>query len=474
VKIVAGLILPTVLLTLAGLGLLQGLGVAGRGPRSALAASGLAYLAGTSVVMLVGGALLTLGIALTLPLFAVVCGVVGIGGAVLARRRVLGPSAGWLATVRRAPLGYRIATASLLVLAAAYLVVWLLAFTEMPVHDWDGWSIWARKGMILASFDGLPTRFFTDGAYRFMHQDYPLLLPLLESVYFRAMGTFDTAAINAVFWLLLVGFVGALAFVSAAVSRVWAWAACALLVVFAPFVYGALGTAYADVPMGLFLGLGVLLLARWTTSPSRSRDLALACVFLAAAASTKNDALPVVLGALVVASVVVARERRFALLRPLAVGVAGVVVALAPWRIWTGVNGVHGDLPLGRGLHPGYLLERADRIPATVWALIKEIPRQGGWLVPAAVVLVIAALASGVARRAAVFYAVTAVVAFGSVVWSFMISRASLHWQISTAASRVVLGVVFIAIAAIAHLGGAFDSWFASRAFAHSATEEHP
>jgi hypothetical protein len=355
------------------------------------------------------------------------------------------------------PQHYKVAAAAIAFASLSYLVIWLVSYVETPVHVWDGWSIWTRKAMILDQFRGLPRSFFVDPAYRFMHQDYPLLLPLLESVYFRAMGTVDTAAINAVFWLLLVGFLGALGFVASWNTRARIWVPVVLAVLLAPLVYFQLSTGHADVPMGFFLALGVLLLARWTSSTD-TRELVLAAIFLTAAASVKEDALGAVLGALLVAGGLIAWERRPALLLRLIAAAAGVAAALAPWRIWVAVEGIpKPDVPIGQGLTPSYLSSRLDRVWPSVEALARQIPKQGGWLVPAAVVVVVVALRMRIARRVAVFYLLTAIFAFGSIVWSFCITRKPLDWQIATSASRVVVGVVFIAVAGLVHLGAELD-----------------
>lgn len=455
----SGIVVASALLTFAGMGVLQALGLAGRSIRGMLAATGLAYLSGVASTMLIGIAFLTLGASFRLSLFVGTCLILGTAGMLVARAGGARPvplGGGTNATREgdRPPRNLRILLVVLAVLALVYLLVWLVTYVTIPVHAHDGWSIWTRKATILATSDALPKELFTGGAYTFMHQDYPLLLPALESVYFRSMGRIDTAAINAVFWLVFVAFVGAVAYLGSSVSRARVWGPVALAVVFAPFVYYQLSTGYADVLMGLMLAVALLLLARWA-STSSTGDLALAALLLAGVASTKNEGIAVAVGAL--AAALVARREPGAL-RAVGLAAVGCGLAVAPWRVWTAVEGVKGDLPLARGLDPSYLWERADRVLPTLEAFAREVAKQGGWLVPLFASLVALALLAGVGRRLAVFYALAAFASLGSTLWSFAITRASLDYQIETSAGRVVMGVVCISIPALVHLGGVLDA----------------
>jgi hypothetical protein len=466
VRTPTGIVAVTALLTFAGLGLLRGTGFVGHTVRQALASLGLAYLAGAAAVSFTGVFLLTLGITFRLSVFTVVCLLIGAAGLWFARRRPTpaataerGPSPGF----DEIPRSLRLALVGLAVGAAIYAILWLLTFVHIPLHAWDSWSIWGRKAVILATSDGLPRAFFASDAYAFAHQDYPLLLPLLESVYFRAMGTVDTESVHAVFWLLLVSFIGALAYLGARVARPWVWAAVALSVLFAPLMYGQLSTGYADVPMSLFLALGALMVARWALSQD-PRELALAALLLAAAAGTKREGAAFALAVLLAAIPLCPRPRRSSLVR-LALAGLGVAVALAPWRIWVAVQGIEGDLPLARGIDPSYLWDRLDRVLPTIEALLREIPKQGGWLVPAAGILGVlaVALAGERGRNIAAFYLLAGTGCLASVVWSFMITRDSLDYQIGTSAPRVVIATVLLAAPAVLHLAGELDQQLSGR-----------
>jgi hypothetical protein len=450
-----GMLGPTCLLTLAGLGVVVGSGMVRPTLGEALPALGLAYLAGVCAVMLVGIAVISAGASFDLPLFTAVCLMIGAGGfSVAARRAPTGKSPSRQGPQMGADPLARLIKPSLVILGlliAGYLAVLLLAVAVQPMDAWDGWSLWTRKALLLADFQGVPTQFFAEPAYAFMHQDYPLLLPLLESIHIRAMGEADEAALHVIFWFLMVGFLGALAFLTWRVRSSGAWLSALLAAALVPWAPLQLGTGYADYPMAFLLGTGVLLLGLWLRSGEPS-EIVLAALLLGGATSVKNEALPMMASAVLVAGVLLAGGREWARLTRLAVAAAVLVLAVLPWRLWVAVHDLHSDLPLAKGLTPGYLLDRLDRVWPSLKSLSWEFLKQGGWIVPVACLTIALALRNRPARRVALFYILTAAGAFGSVLWAFVITRDELQWQIDTAADRVVVGAVFVLAVGLAHL----------------------
>jgi hypothetical protein len=451
-----GIVGPTCLLTLAGLGVLFGAGMIRPTLRAAAPALGLAYLAGVSAVMLLGLAVISLGAGFNVALFTLSCLLFAAGGLLIAARRsnwapqpnggvrpALGPL-GWMLRPSLAVLG---------VLVAGYLVVLLLTALVQPMDTWDAWSLWTRKARILADYDGIPTQFFVDPANAFRHQ-YPLLLPLFESVHIRAMGEVDEGALHAVFWLLMISFLGALAFLTWRVRSSDAWLAALLLGALVPGVYWQLPTAYADFPMAFLLGIGVLLLGLWLRSGERS-ELVVAVLLLGAAANVKNEALPMVAIALLVAAALLASSREWARLRQIAAAAAALVLAVLPWRLWVAIHDVPSDIPIAKGLTPGFLIERLDRVWPSFKALSWNLFKQGGWIVPVACLTMILAARTRPDRRLGLFYLLTAAGVFISVLWAFMVRPAGLQWQLDNGANRVVVGAIFVLLVGVAHLWSA-------------------
>jgi hypothetical protein len=455
-RVELGPVVANLLLLAAGFGIVNAVGVLAPSLRGVLAVTGLAYLAGVALVMIVGIALLTVGVAFTLPPFTAISLLVAVCG--LAARR------DWLREFRtprwKKPELHRPSMSVYgwiplitLTLAGATSVVVLRAVGFRPLSEWDGWSIWTRKAEALFYFGNLSTDFFASHAYTFMHADYPILIPVFESIQFRAMGRIDTQSIHAELWLLLVAFVWALAFVAARDRPPLYWAPLVVI----PLVGGIwsqLLTAYADIPMALFLALGIVLLGYWLES-ARPADLVLGTVFLAAAANTKNEGLIGGAIALVVATVLVAVRRERTALWQIGAAIAGFVLAVLPWRLWIADHGIASDVPVAKSFHPGYLADRTDRIWPSVKALYAQILDQSSWsyIVPLAIAISVLALAVPLRRRIAAFYLATGLAFFLSLVWVYWITGVELTFYLATSAYRVVAGLVAIALAAIVQIG---------------------
>ena len=444
------------LLLLAGLGVTAATGVLRLTLRDLAFGAGLAYLAGLAGVMLVGIALLSFGLPFTLPLFVVSAVAVGAGGiAVALWRRSKRPHSS------AAPVAHAVSPKSERWIAGATLAAFtLLALVGVwssegaALTKWDAWSIWMRKALLLVNSDTLPAAFATGHAYTAPHAGYPILLPLFESMHFRAAGAATTAGTQAHLWIVLLAFGWALAFLA---FRYLARPVAAVVLVgaaaFAPAVWAQLSTGYADVPMGLLLAPGVLLLGLWLTG----RDwplLALSVVLLAGSASVKNEGLMAAAIALLVAIVTVALARDRRALRQAAFGLAGFVALLAPWQIHLATSGVKGEIDLGRGLNPAFLVDQFDRVWPTVNALRDQIANQGNWsyLVPLALGLLVLALFVERYRRVAAFYLSTIVLFFVGLVWVYWLNETNLNHHLTTSVDRTVVGVVFLSVAALVHL----------------------
>jgi hypothetical protein len=448
----------------AGIGVLSAVGWLPDKPLAMIYALGLAYIAGLAATMLITVALLCAGIAVDTGVFVLVSLIVGGAGVGIGAKR---GEVHWrpARAQSRTPFTIRNTTADNWLAAAVgvillvYVVLGYRWSKTMPLGSWDAWSIWSRKGTMLFDFGGLPTSIFASPSYAFMHPDYPLLVPMFESIWFRFIGSADTQSLHVQFWLMFVAFLGAAAYISSRVTRPAIWAPLVGLAAVVPAVVGQLVTLYADVPMGMFLMLGVLLLGMWVKE-HRGTELAFATLFLAAAANTKNEGLTSATCALAIAFVVTVIKpipgRRRTDLRVLFIAAGAFAVAVAPWRLWLAVHNIGGDMPVGKGLDPAFLARRADRISPTITALYDQIANQSAWyyLLPLGIAVVVASAVIRGARRTSAFYGLTGFAVFALVVWAYMINPNPIGWLISTSASRTVDGVMFVAIAALLHLTG--------------------
>jgi hypothetical protein len=448
------------LLALAGLGILLAIGLVPRRPQTIVAALGLAYLTGASVVPVVLIALLVVGIPFTLETFAVV--VVLCSGAGL-----LGWRSGWEEAPPRGEAWWRRpwrswpvdvwVVGAFVVLFGAFATVGMLSAFEMPLTEWDAWSIWARKAQMLTEHDSLVGGFWTASSYSWTHLDYPIHFPVWEALHFRAAGEFDTQALLRHVWLLLVAFVWAVAYLMRGRVRPLVWAPLLLLAAVAPGVWEQLLTGYADVPMALYACLGAISLALWL-SEGDGRFLALGAIMLAAAANLKNEGLMAAAALLIVAGGI-AVWRRFHL-PELVVAAGALFLAILPWRAWLSTQGIEGDLPLSKGLDPGYMLDRIDRVWPAIESIGSQLADQGRWLqlLPLAALAVAVSLVSGKGRGIAVFYLASFLLVWAGIVWSYWISPHPLEWHLGLSANRVVSVLVLLCLAAVVHLSGSLLS----------------
>jgi hypothetical protein len=448
----------TVLLVVAGQGVLLGLGVTEIRARTLLASSGLAYLTGVAATLLLGILLLALGGTLNLPIFTLLAVLLGAAGVALATRRGRGGQAEEAPSARiRMSRPQKAAIGLGSALLVALLVVGLADAGVRPLSEWDSWSIWTRKAVALTS-SGLDARVFAGVPYGFAHLDYPILLPLFESVHFRAMGVADTQAVHAVLWLLYVASIGSIAYLGSRVTRIWVWLPVVLALAFGAQFHDQLLTGYADVPLGLMAAPGVLCLGLWLRELDW-RWLALGSLLLAAAASIKNEGVLLVVAVFLAAAIVLAVGREWRPLGRLGLGLLGALLALAPWRIWIAAHDIKSNLPIAKGLDPGYLSERSGRVGPTLKALLPMLESGGlSYVVPLALILVVLGVATPGLRRVAAFYLLAGVGTVASVVWAFVITADALDWQIATAGSRVIMGAAFVSVAALLHVGGLLDS----------------
>jgi hypothetical protein len=463
----------------AGFGVLSATGLRASG-WATLGAAGAAYMTGLISVLMLGNLLLVAGIAVSVPVFILTGSVVGACGfAVRARRRddlpqnrsrtaaKLSGERRWDASAVRSWVRQR---PFVLIAGAAFLIVavWGYRWAQVtPLTDWDAWSIWARKGEILFWYGTPKPEFFASSWYAFMHPDYPLLLPLLESIWFRFLGSPDTTSLHVQFWLLFVASLSAAAYFVSRFSPPRIWIPVLGFIAFIPAVTSQLMTMYADVPMGLLLMVGVLLLGMWLVEHSRPH-LLLAMLFLAAAASTKDEgftyAVVAIFAAFLCSMIRPEAGRRRVDLTALVLGTAGFAVLVLPWRVWVAAHHLSKisspDVPVGKGLDPAYLIGRADRLGPTLTALYQQLTFQGiwAWLLPMAIALTLACLLTRRVVRLSSFFALTGVGVFLVTVWAYVAGTLPLSWWLGTSASRIVDGTMFVSAAAILSLTGALLS----------------
>lgn len=466
----------TALFVLPGLALLLATRVIEFRAIELAAALGLAYLAGMAVVITLSILLLTLGFSMSAPIYLLLAALLtaALGARPIAEAR-RARSAARQSRNRpgiaelRAWLGARSTAwwlAALTVLAiAGFAVLGYMAAVVTPVVGWDGWSIWARKGLMLFYNDSLPTEFFQSDYYFFMQPDYPLLVPVWESIFFRFAGTGDTQAVHAQFLtLLLAGLwaAGFLAHRAAPVmsgSKEWAaaiWAPLLGMLLLAPHVYHHTMQIYADIPMAVFALGAVFCCATWIQT-QRGGYLVLAAVLLGGLANIKNEGLVTaiaILGGLFLVQVFKVNGSRWRSIKPVLLAAGYTLLALLPWRVWTAVNDVEGLVSISDGLSPAYLWEHRDRINPSIAQFANQLIAPGLWnFIPTiAIALAAACLIIGVGRRVATFYTFVTAMTMAGIIWGYVVAPTDLAPHLHASINRLVGGFVLICFAAVLHL----------------------
>jgi len=285
-------------------------------------------------------------------------------------------------------------TLGLAVVLAVLLAYAARTFAIRPLVDWDGWAVWTAKARLLYSDPSIAPQALRSGSYG--QAPYPIALPTVEALGFGAMGQYDGTLIGVQFLLLAAAFPIALWALLRDYARSWVIVLASIAVVGAPQILYQLLTHYADVPLGLFVGLGLAAGAAWLAGPGEPWLLVPFVAFLGMAGITKSEGfLFALVGASSLLVVTLATPER-ARLRTCAFGVVGVLAVILPWRIYCSVYGLSTrDYDLAHVVDVGYLRDHRDRVSPVVHELWRQLAAQNKWAV---LVWVIAlALAAGLA-----------------------------------------------------------------------------
>jgi hypothetical protein len=427
----AGLLAANGLFLLAGLGVLRlARSTYGAGTPWRLA---LAYVAGIASMGLLAQLLLVLGLPLAAWQVALVSLLLFAAGLAV-RSPEAAPGGSGRARSSRAGI--------VLLLGGAVLGVAGVAAAFEPAATWDAWAFWIPKAKSIVAFDGLSPEFFR--AQTTANADYPILVPSLEAMDFRFMRTVDTQVVHLQFWLVLVGFLGSLPALLGDRVRQSILLPAAVTLMCAPSLVLQMGTAYADVPLGIFFAVAGIFGWRWLVL-GEGRALPLFGLFSAAAMATKTE------GRLFVAALVVsllALSVRGSRRRAGQVASAGIVAAafgVLPWSVWLRAHHVHGlyhaDLR--------QLGSHAGRVAPATLALVGNALDPLHWLfvVPLGLAAVVVGWRVDVERRGAALVACTFLLCLAGLVFVYWATPYEFAWHLRTSADRVVVApVLFLAV----------------------------
>ena len=415
------LILTLLVLLLGGAGVGIGIGMKPKTWLGWAGFTGVAYLLGICLFMIVAQLLIVLGLPAWPALIALAAAAI-----VLVRVSIERPVRDRLAGLDLA------ATALFVLLVLVFIVLGSLVVIKNPLTVWDSWAIWVRKAIILG---GSLDPFFTSKIYEPMHPDYPIGLPALQSAIFSLSGQTNTTTIDIPLWLMVPAGASTLAYLAPVRPRFWVPVVATILVL--PPLSAQTLSGYADVPLVMLLAAGALAGGRWLVE-DRREQLLTAAVFIAGAVCVKNEG--VMVGLMLMALLTALRFRSWRQLMP---AWLIVLAGLLPWRIWITVNGIKGDLPVEKIFDPGFLIDRIDRVGTAADYLIGQSLFGQGGLRAALLVTVLTAAAVLLAlnwqRRQAVFGLLSVAGATAALLFAYWVSPNEINWYLLNSADRVIL-----------------------------------
>ena len=398
---------------------------------------GLAYIAGLCVATLLVAELAVVNVPVGVPALAVAAVLTLLTG--LRRFR---PER--ISETEPRIWGSRLIGIAALVQTGLLLAVAGSAFAVRPLSEWDGWAIWGVKARALFAFGGISNPVFESHVYAHHMQDYPLFVPALEATAYRAIGGVNEQLVHLQLLGLAVGFAGALWAVLRPRVPAELLGLSMLAIVAAPGVLDALAANYADVPLAIFVALGVAALARWLLEP-QARTLPWAVLFLTSAVLTKNEGA-VFAAAALLAALVLAPRRRTVL-----AAAACVYAPLVPWRVFIAVHHLHDQALRASDFRPLSLARHTHRIAPSASRLVQELLfAHHGLLIPMALIAAVGALVAG-RGRLVLFGVLWFGLSFAGLVLAYWASPLQLDWYLATSAPRIVLPLI-VGSAALAPL----------------------
>jgi hypothetical protein len=437
-----------------GTALLFAVGVVKR-PRQILTALGPAYLCGIATVMPILILVLVAGAPVRLPHFVLTSAVAAIALAAVGvwrRRRAPRTEAprgdGWRTSAGDAWV-WRAAAAA----AGLYFAVGATAFAKLATAN-DDMAIWSFKALAFFQYDGAlePRVIVSPGP---AHLDYPVLQPLLESLFFRAMGNPELQEWHIALWILFGCFVWTVGFLmrSAGAAPVLLAVPVGVLAL-APGGAFWVATGYADITVACFVAAAALAFGLWLNGRPDGYAV-LAGAFLAAGANVKNEGVAFGACLLVACAVVVAATRSGRWRGWVAAAVVAAAGAL-PWIAWRASRGLSSQ-DVGSAsdsVDPGLLGGRLDRLWTAAGEVLEQLGDQGrwSWIVPCFLAVAVASLWTGEGRRLAAFYLGSASLMTAALLWVYWTGSLPVANWLAFSANRVVASVVFVSAAGLTHL----------------------
>ena len=160
-----------------------------------------------------------------------------------------------------------------------------------PMESYDAVAIYAIKAKIFYLARSIPGDFFLALAKSFPHPDYPLNIPLAETLGYLFLGNLNDQLAKILFPLYFLAILAGLYFaVRRFAGRTYALLFTFLLASIPQFsAYGTNG--YLDIPLAYYVFFGAIFLFKWFEDTANVRFLRSSAVMTGLAAWTKNEGL---------------------------------------------------------------------------------------------------------------------------------------------------------------------------------------
>jgi hypothetical protein len=436
--------------TAVGYALLYGLGVV-RTRRVALRSVAFAFFTGIAVLGVVLTTALSIGIGLNLVT------IVGFSLLVTAvslaiRRRFSALDRGPLANQRSDPLTRMLVLGGAAVLVLALGAACIAAFNANADASYDIWINWVMKGKAIYYFHHLSTGL--SGTARYVHINYPLLLPTLIATEFHWMGGDHPVLLPLQQSIILTAFFGSVVtLLSAHVPRFAIYPWLAMLVVAPAFWLRAI-YVLPDLTLAYFIALAALTGILWLEE-QRTAWLILATIFLATGTLIKNEGLP--LGGLLIVALVgaafVLHGRRGLQSLVLFLGIA----IIEPWHLWLSRHGLPtaaAEYDWHELFHPHYLDRKLWRLTYALESMERWILAGDTWLLVPPLVVAALLLVALTHRTLALVVAGWLIASFFGISVVFWIGRPDVGWYVGYAANRIMTTLPIVACTAVPLLLG--------------------
>ena len=162
----------------------------------------------------------------------------------------------------------------------------------LPMHLTDDRAQWGIKAKILYHEGTIYSHEFFDPARVIYHASYPFLVPLIESLFYAAIGEMNDCLVKLPFPLffaaLLLFFYASQRRFSTNRHALIFTSMLAVLPVFLRDINGNPSSGFADVPLTLYYTISVILLFIWIKE-RRAEDLLMATIFITFSIFTKRE-----------------------------------------------------------------------------------------------------------------------------------------------------------------------------------------